>query len=1104
MPATFTLLCGPAGTGKTTTLLERFRSCARTSPGAPLWLAPAADALDALRVRLAEDTAGLFGFRLHTFDEFLDEVLGSNDSRLCFLPSGQRRLLLEGLTAELRERGELPHFDRVAETHGFQEKMLGLIEELKRQQVTPAQLALAAYRRGYEGDYPGRRLHGRAISRKERECARVYARYQRALRTLHLYDEQDRAAVAADLLRRGLRCPFAGVRAVFVAGFTDFTPGHLRVLEALAEWVEELWVTLPDEPGDERAELFSRPRDVVRRLETLRPCVRAVGRGEVGARPAARAAFGPLFAQLDERPAGLRHLERQLFRPVRAVEVAEDAEGVSFIEAPGPLGEARLVARRVKTLLLEGVPADDVLVTMRDLGPSADLLSEVFAEYGVPVDVEGCEPLIRRAAVGVLLRALRLPEDDWPFAGVTALLRNTYFRPCWAELNGCPEMPQHAEALLRLLGEPRGGEAYLAAVERWAERQQPGLEDEQAEESRRRRTHELAQTCGPFLRRFFEAWDGAPGRALLAEHVAWVQRFARDLGVESAAMEDSADRGALACLWDEMGRWQAREGGTLERRTFQRRLTAMASAVGLPRSAAGPDRVRVRSAPSAQYIEAGHVFVLGLGERGFPRLGGTPTLLDESERQQLRAGGLELPGAAGQLADEMLLFYRVMTRARRQLLLSYPAVDERGQELLPGSFLMAVHECFRPGAVPVERRRMLIEGYDRDVPLSAAEYRVRVARSFAACGFALPDGDLWANLTDAANLAQRRFRDREFSPYDGMFRDANVIAEVGRLFGPERVFSPTALEDYVACPFRFFLRHVLYLEPMEEPAEEIELTRRGQAFHRALARLHRKLREAGVDQPGAEVEAAVLREVAAAVEEDVRRAPSPASQELWRLEGQRLLRLAGRYGRHWQKFVEPWRERGVLPRPSLFEVEFGPAAESEQANGPLVIRDGDVEVRVSGRIDRVDTSELEGGVGFWVVDYKTGRSGHYTSPDLAQFRRLQLTLYALATEEVLLAGQNARPLGLAYWLVNESGPKVALPARNQTLWLEELGRWRAVREQLQAWVLTLAGHIRRGAFALRPRSEDCCLACDFSQVCRIAQARSVDRNWSLPLPLADG
>ena len=99
-----------------------------------------------------------------------------------------------------------------------------------------------------------------------------------------------------------------------------------------------------------------------------------------------------------------------------------------------------------------------------------------------------------------------------------------------------------------------------------------------------------------------------------------------------------------------------------------------------------------------------------------------------------------------------------------------------------------------------------------------------------------------ARLAAAARMASARLHAKEFGPYDGMFRHLEVVGAVAELFGPEKVFSPTALEDYIACPFRFFLGHVLGLEALEEPREEIEVTRRGQAVHRALSRLHGQLR----------------------------------------------------------------------------------------------------------------------------------------------------------------------------------------------------------------------------------------------------------------------
>jgi hypothetical protein len=57
-----------------------------------------------------------------------------------------------------------------------------------------------------------------------------------------------------------------------------------------------------------------------------------------------------------------------------------------------------------------------------------------------------------------------------------------------------------------------------------------------------------------------------------------------------------------------------------------------------------------------------------------------------------------------------------------------------------------------------------------------------------------------------------------------------------------------------------------------------------------------------------------------------------------------------------------------------------------------------------------------------------------------------------------------------------------------------------VREQLTEWVATLVGNIRRGLFPLAPRSEHCTQTCDYGRICRITQARSVKKEWLLPLP----
>jgi ATP-dependent helicase/nuclease subunit B len=1064
MDAKLHLVTGPPGPGVTAKLLTEYVTRAR-AVGTCLWLAPSARAADAARQTIA--SAGMILCpNVFTFRGFAEAVLPGARSGSMSTP--QRRRLLAQVAGDRSRRDRLAFFRRIIETRGFLDGADGLLAELEDLGITPEQFAGAA-------NGPRKAKLG--------ACAELFAEFVRRAGTSWCPIDQAATAVWAKLPR-----PFEAVRHVFVDGFVRFSPVELRLLRALSKHAD-VWVGLPGDPG-ERAAAFAGVRETRARLtERI---------GQV-----AELAAGPI----DGRPAGLEFMDRHLFGP--PVPPAADATGIYAIEAAGPLGEARLVAGRIRTLIASGVRPDRIVVTSRDLAYSRDLVGEVFAEYGLPADIDGDESLLRVPAVATLLRALRLPDDGWPFAGVTALLRSTYFRPRWPE--GDADTVRRAEGLLRLLGEPRDREAYLRAIRVWSESPPDGLEDERAEESRRRRKGRLAAECRPFLERFFRAWDGFPASAAPAAFAGWVEALAADLGL--AEMADSRDRAALRALGSVIHGW---DPGPVSRATFLRELLAAAASETLPNSDNTGGRVRVAPAEEARHLDCDYLFVLGLGEKSFPRLALPPSLLDDADRHVLRQAGLPFADPSARLGDEQFLFLQLVARPRKGLVLSYPAVDEKGQPLLPGSFLRVVRECFVPDALPVERQRMLIEGYAAREPMSVAEARVQFAAAMRGRGDIAPwqcpglPPELCEHLRRADQVAAARFRANGYTGYDGWLDAPSAVAAVRERFGPDRVFSPTALETYVACPFKFLLGQVLQLEELDEPGEEVEHTRRGAAYHRALARLHGKLAKADPELTRAvlpeDIGPALLAEIDQAVAEYAARAPSPASRKLWELEGKRLHRSAAKYRGHWEGFVDPWRKAKAVLTPHLLEADFGLVTLEVQSGAvsdaatPLVISVGGVEVRIGGRIDRVDVAAIGDEIGFWVIDYKTGRAAKYTAGELTRFERLQLPLYAMAVEQVFFPGRKARPLGLAYWLVTDTGPKAVLPSRQSLAWLGDTKKWAEFRRQLEEWVAKAVGKIRDAKFPLAPRSDICTETCSFGQVCRIAQSRNTGKIWELNLP----
>ena len=131
-------------------------------------------------------------------------------------------------------------------------------------------------------------------------------------------------------------------------------------------------------------------------------------------------------------------------------------------------------------------------------------------------------------------------------------------------------------------------------------------------------------------------------------------------------------------------------------------------------------------------------------------------------------------------------------------------------------------------------------------PVSPAEHRLRARSSHVRAG-----GDLWSSpstaddlaLTRALTMSDARRRD-EFSEFDGNLSTADVPSVGG-------VMSPSQLEMWAACPHAYFVRHLLHVTPIEEPADQISITASdiGTTQHRALDRFHRAVIDELLPQP---------------------------------------------------------------------------------------------------------------------------------------------------------------------------------------------------------------------------------------------------------------
>jgi ATP-dependent helicase/DNAse subunit B len=168
---------------------------------------------------------------------------------------------------------------------------------------------------------------------------------------------------------------------------------------------------------------------------------------------------------------------------------------------------------------------------------------------------------------------------------------------------------------------------------------------------------------------------------------------------------------------------------------------------------------------------------------------------------------------------------------------------------------------------------------------------------------------------------------------------------------------------------------------------------------------------------------------------------------------------------------------GLAPR--LLEHRFG----GPSGRPPLVLRDGAEEVRLAGRIDRVDA----GGERLLVIDYKNARNGRELAgrlePEALGVTSFQAPVYLMAAAREL---PGRSQLAAVYALLRSGERTTALEvaAGDGLLALDEARRAEARAaggRPVADAVLSAVRRIRRGEFPIASRD---CAGCGFGAVCR--------------------
>jgi RecB family exonuclease/superfamily I DNA/RNA helicase len=446
-------------------------------------------------------------------------------------------------------------------------------------------------------------------------------------------------------------------------------------------------------------------------------------------------------------------------------------------------------------------------------------------------------------------------------------------------------------------------------------------------------------------------------------------------------------------------------------RDVQRVLTPRLQEIALPAPQRRHGRLLIAPIEAARGLELDIVFIPGLAERLFPpKIAEDPILLDDA-RDALGHG---LATNTERIGRERLALALAAGAARRSVVLSYPRVDtEQSRARVPSFYALealraaeGVLPDFAALAARAESASRARIGWpapdDPSQAIDEAEHDLALLERLLQRDEKEAIGTARYLLSANPHLARAlRFRARRWikrwTPADGLVDPSPAAIEaIQAHWLDRRSYSPTALQNYAACPYKFLLYAVYKLGPREVPVaiDELNPLERGSLVHDVLFRLFRRFERVGmlpVRNDNLEHACKLLNEVIDEVAAEYEDKLAPAIARVWE-DGIAMIRAD----------LREWLRRAAIDDsgyvPWRFELAFGlPGSRMRDPQSVTGAVGLDCGIQLRGSIDLVER-RADGSLR--ATDHKTGKNISKHGQVVAGGESLQPVLYALAAEKI--------------------------------------------------------------------------------------------------------
>ena len=790
-------------------------------------------------------------------------------------------------------------------------------------------------------------------------------------------------------------------------GFTGFTPVQCKVLTELMKAASSSTFSIL--ARDDKPEGAYSPYDLFalsyRTMATIRRCAAAAGEKEIS----------PVILsesrRFDANPS-LGHVEKNLFgngcEPVAC-------EGLSISVTANPAEEIAYVGRKISALVRkENYAYRDIAVICSDMETYGSGLERELTKRGIPCFVDTSLGIIHDPCLEFIRGAIAAVETDFTYGSIMTMLRSG-MGPLDSEES---DFMEYFIAQYGIRGRSRWKREYFGR--KLNERNMADLERAEANRltilecigTLTSRKHSPASFCGK-IREIIEINNLAERTERLAAEIEedGDPQRASEIGKIMENIEEVLSVIEALCSTEPV-----------ELSMFRKLFDSAFSEISVGTVPRQVDRILVGDIERTRLSQVKVLFFVGLNDGLVPRKTGTGGVLSDLEREVLveNCHDIELAPTPRELVYRQRLYlYMNVTKPTERLYMSYSGADVSGRQMTPSYFVGVIQKMF--SELPVRAEKNEPDGY---MQLSDGLSLLASGLRDYAKGFDPGEGDKRSRIIAA--LYSLCARDEKYAPllsklesaaFYNTFHDNLDEAVARALYGNELSGSVSKFETYARCPYLFFLNYGIVLR--QERSGEVDVIDIGNLTHDILEKFGNYVTKEGLEW--AELDDEDLEEI---LELALRDSFEDPVFERFDVSGKTMYRR-DYVGRIAATSVRTLRKQLAVGnfKPAAFEKEFREnfdlslqlelAEESDENSEPARIElFNGCSLRLNGKIDRIDTVEIDGKPYIKIIDYKTGsKSLEYSK--VAAGAQIQLPIYL--GQAMKLYPEGAEPAAMFYY-----------------------------------------------------------------------------------------